>query len=641
MRLDLDGGLGGGSGSGLPRPAQFRGQELVAELSSDPYLQSLVAAGPGGVEDGALAPKPMWPMEDWEPMGAREHRALYAALTKLGALRRSRSSSSSAASEVGATRDEEVGGSSSSAAGASPPEPETFLALSVFLEDFAQSCGPVARRVSRYQAESPEQWRLLLGQLEAVAAPEAEAATASEVAVGAGPGERRGRTRRSGRARRRISLQLFLDMMELWARSIGVPRDIRAACADFVPGTCNILSVGDGAIGLAYDQALASSSDAAASPMPGASVAPLPARPCEVSRGAHALLFACEGSQRLGMLKGLAERLPRFRDKAEAVSKRMGFDILDVCINGPKERLDSLEVGGVAMYLAGWGAYEKLLEEEPTTALGASAVAGMDVGEYVALTVAGVLPFEAGLELAIARGRALQQLFTASSHLAVCSVAGLPEAKVRTLCAAASSIAAEAVAAAAASSADGGGGDELDAAMCQIVSSMFNLGYTVGGSSRAIDEFKRLAEKEGALQVKTLPGQPLVHSSAMNPLQWVIKAKLRDFEHSCRSPCCDVYFNASAAVVLRAAVSVPPTDLPGEAAAAPEAAQRASREVFETVTRLLCEACWRPLRWDAQVKAMLGNGVVGFHECGPGSLLRMLMKRIHKEAFESTKSCLV
>mmetsp|Transcript_72867 Transcript_72867/g.236744 ORF Transcript_72867/g.236744 Transcript_72867/m.236744 type:complete len:292 (+) Transcript_72867:184-1059(+) len=228
MRLDLDGGLGGGSGSGLPRPAQFRGQELVAELSSDPYLQSLVAAGPGGVEDGALAPKPMWPMEDWEPMGAREHRALYAALTKLGALRRSRSSSSSAASEVGATRDEEVGGSSSSAAGASPPEPETFLALSVFLEDFAQSCGPVARRVSRYQAESPEQWRLLLGQLEAVAAPEAEAATASEVAVGAGPGERRGRTRRSGRARRRISLQLFLDMMELWARSIGVPRDIRA-----------------------------------------------------------------------------------------------------------------------------------------------------------------------------------------------------------------------------------------------------------------------------------------------------------------------------------------------------------------------------------------------------------------------------
>merc|ERR1712151_393715 len=109
------------------------------------------------------------------------------------------------------------------------------------------------------------------------------------------------------------------------------------------------------------------------------------------------------------MVKSVAN-LPGVRQKLDAAKRILNLDLLDLCVNGPTEKLESLEYNGVVMYMAGWAAYEKLLHENKDTARRVQAVAGLDVGEYTALAVAGVIPFELGLELALARGQAMKEM---------------------------------------------------------------------------------------------------------------------------------------------------------------------------------------------------------------------------------------
>lgn len=76
----------------------------------------------------------------------------------------------------------------------------------------------------------------------------------------------------------------------------------------------------------------------------------------------------------------------------------LGYDLLDLCQNGPKEKLDDTAYAQPALFVAGLAAVEKLRKESPGVVEECSACAGLSLGEYCAMAFAGVITFEEGLK---------------------------------------------------------------------------------------------------------------------------------------------------------------------------------------------------------------------------------------------------
>lgn len=82
--------------------------------------------------------------------------------------------------------------------------------------------------------------------------------------------------------------------------------------------------------------------------------------------------------------------------KANAI---LGYDLLELCQSGPKERLDDTAFAQPALYVAGLAAVEKLRAEDAAAVDNCAACAGLSLGEYCALAFAGVISFEDGLKV--------------------------------------------------------------------------------------------------------------------------------------------------------------------------------------------------------------------------------------------------
>eukprot|EP00438_Fugacium_kawagutii_P017605 Skav213581 [mRNA] locus=scaffold1790:251421:253976:- [translate_table: standard] len=88
--------------------------------------------------------------------------------------------------------------------------------------------------------------------------------------------------------------------------------------------------------------------------------------------------------------------LPPVKDMLEKSKPILGYDLLDICLNGPEEKLE-------------------------------------ETREYTALCAAGVMSFEDGLKLVKLRGEAMQEAAMSSKQLML-SVAGIEKVKVDALC---------------------------------------------------------------------------------------------------------------------------------------------------------------------------------------------------------------
>src|SRR5262249_60465295 len=112
-----------------------------------------------------------------------------------------------------------------------------------------------------------------------------------------------------------------------------------------------------------------------------------------------AFLFPGQGAQYVGMAQALCDSLPAARRLFDEAAGILGYDLLDVCAKGPKERLDSTVVSQPAIYVASLAALEQLKQTEPGLIDECVAAAGLSLGEYTALTFAGALGFEDGVRL--------------------------------------------------------------------------------------------------------------------------------------------------------------------------------------------------------------------------------------------------
>ena len=102
-----------------------------------------------------------------------------------------------------------------------------------------------------------------------------------------------------------------------------------------------------------------------------------------------AFLFPGQGRRPSAWAKPLCESLPAAKQLFDTAAGILGFDLLEVCANGPAERLNATDVSQPAIYVASLAALESLKASEPTASTVAPATAGLSLGEYTALTFAG------------------------------------------------------------------------------------------------------------------------------------------------------------------------------------------------------------------------------------------------------------
>ena len=147
--------------------------------------------------------------------------------------------------------------------------------------------------------------------------------------------------------------------------------------------------------------------------------------PSTVNNSPIAFLFPGQGSQSVGMLKSCQD-IPKVKEMCE---KRKKFSIrhLDVCVNGPKEKLDDTVYAQPALYLSGLAAVEKLKLDDPSfDESKVSAVAGLSLGEYCALVFAKAISFEDGLKVVKVRAESMAAAAKVGNH-GMLSVVGLKD----------------------------------------------------------------------------------------------------------------------------------------------------------------------------------------------------------------------
>jgi len=114
-------------------------------------------------------------------------------------------------------------------------------------------------------------------------------------------------------------------------------------------------------------------------------------------------------------------------DKADSI---VGFDLKKICFEGPAEELTKSNVCQPAIFLTSYAAYLALQKKRQTDF---ACAAGLSLGEWGALCVAGVLDFEETLTVLEARGRFMQEACEATPS-GMIAIVGATEEQLSTLC---------------------------------------------------------------------------------------------------------------------------------------------------------------------------------------------------------------
>lgn len=289
-----------------------------------------------------------------------------------------------------------------------------------------------------------------------------------------------------------------------------------------------------------------------------------------------AFLFPGQGAQHVGMGKTIAARYPAARALYDRAAEILGYDLAELCFEGPAEQLDSTVISQPALFVTSLAALEMLRAEQPDVVLGCELAAGLSLGEYTALVFSGALSFEDGLRVVQRRGEAMQAAADATPS-GMLSALLLERNQVEEICREANS-----------------------AGPLWIANYLCPGNIVLSGVNAACERAAELAQEAGGRAVP-LAVAGAFHTQLMEPADARLAEALAGVPLN--SPEIPVISNVDAAIH---------TD-PGE------------------IRELLVRQVVSPVLWEDSMRRLLEQGVDEFYEIGPGKVLRGLMKRIDRK----------
>lgn len=318
-------------------------------------------------------------------------------------------------------------------------------------------------------------------------------------------------------------------------------------------------------------------------------------RPRIDPRETSIILFPGQGAQYVGMAKRLL-KYPGARDIFGLANEVLGYDLLKICLEGPKEKLDATRYCQPAVMVSSLAALEQLKEERPNAIENCFATAGFSLGEITALVFAGALPFDKALRLVQIRAEAMQ-LASEQNKSGMATVLYGADARIGEACKAAVDWCIQ---------------RGVESPECRIANYLYPSCKVLAGSEDALKFLEANSKKYGIKRIKRLPVSGAFHTelmaSAVEPFAKALK------KITIEDPIIGVYSNVDGK------------------------RYRSAGHILGQLPKQIT----RPVKWEQTLHNLYerkaGENFPRTFECGPGQGLKTILKQVNGKAWDSAFS---
>lgn len=305
------------------------------------------------------------------------------------------------------------------------------------------------------------------------------------------------------------------------------------------------------------------------------------------------ILFPGQGTQFVGMGAQLVQ-IPEVLDMYELASRVLGYNLLELCLKGPKKQLDMTVYAQPAIFVTSLACLEKLKEERPRAIPSCVATAGFSLGELTALVFAGAIPFDKGVKLVQIRAEAMQNACDATKGGMMTVLYG-PDSELNVAIKQAKEWCIE---------------KGVETPDCTVANYLYPHCKVVAGSEEALRFIEKNASDFKLRRIKRLPVSGAFHTSLMEPAIQKFKKELNKIE--IEDPIVQVYSNVDG--------------LPYRGP--------------DDIRRKLPKQMVKPVKWEQLLHVVyerkIDTNFPRTFEVGPGKGLKAILKQVNAKAWDST-----